>query len=160
MRCEEARELLEERQKEDWPAALQDHLAACSACADYGRDWRVAREGLWALAAEPVPEASIGFATRLIRGFDEAVTASQSEAFFERIGRRFVYGALMLTALLLMALATPSSGPVRGATTADLFLAQTEPVTSSGDPFFADEPSQNLPPGLEKGMNGPETGQK
>src|SRR3989442_15778311 len=116
MRCDEVRELLEELKTLELPAGVREHLAACAGCAAYARDWRLVRAGFVALAAEPVPEPSLGFAARLTRRLGEGVEGvKRTEQAFERAGRRMVYAALMLTLTVLLALVLPSSGPVREA---------------------------------------------
>ena len=64
--------------------------------------------------------------------------------FLERAGRRVVYATCVLALTLLLALALPSSGPLRGPTTAELYLAQSEEVTAGSIPIFTGElPSNN-----------------
>jgi hypothetical protein len=73
----------------------------------------------------------------LVRQLGELGKAPSVEDFFERVGRRFVYATLVLTFLTLLALALPSTGPIRGLTSADLpaqeaTLAYSDPIGENG----------------------------
>ncbi len=133
MRCEDVREQIDALWEEELTAEVRQHLAACGACEGYARDARVVRDGLRVLAEDAPPEASLGFAMRLLRQLD---TPSQEEtaAFLERVGKRFVYAAALLTLGLLLALALPASGPVRGPLP-DALMAQPEIVSARPDPL-------------------------
>jgi hypothetical protein len=79
----------------------------------------------------------VGFAERLVRQLGELGRAPSVAEFFERVGRRFVYATLALTFLTLLALALPSTGPVRGLSAADMpaqeaALAYSDPVAENG----------------------------
>ena len=139
MRCDEVRERLESFETGSIPAEIQDHLGRCPACQDVAKDLRMLWMGFRLVAKEPVPEASWGFAERLLRRWDEAQTKERSLAsLFEQAGRRFVYGTLVLTLLILLALVAPASGPVRGVTSVDLMAAQPETVNLRADPILGE----------------------
>jgi anti-sigma factor RsiW len=142
MRCEEVRKIFAEDWPEETPAAVREHLAGCPACDGLARDHRLVRAGFHALAAEPAPEPSWGFSTRLLRRLEES-PAQEGAEFLERVGRRVVYATFVLALTLLLALALPSSGPLRGPATAELYLAQSEIVTGGNDPIFAGELPEN-----------------
>jgi hypothetical protein len=144
MRCEEIREVVEAHAAHEIPAAAREHLTACPGCQAYARDWRLVRAGLGALAAEPVPEASLGFRARLLRRLEEAREASGAAGeFVERVGRRVVFATLLLALTVLLALVLPSAGPVRGAAAADPFPAQAEVASAENDPLFAPDYQDN-----------------
>jgi len=73
-----------------------------------------------------VPEASVGFAARLLRRLQEWEETGGRSEFFETVGRRFVYATLALTLVLLLSLVLPAYGPVRGFTGTDFLGMQTE----------------------------------
>lgn len=140
MDCENARRTVLDKW-EDVPAPVREHLAHCSACAAYIREASLLRLGFQALADEPVPEASWGFTERVLRRLDESARqAILAQEFFEAVGRRVVYAAGLLAFLLLLVLALPSSGPLRGPTTAELYMAQSEVSAVGSNPVFGDEP--------------------
>jgi hypothetical protein len=126
MECKELRDLVEEFWAGDSSPGAREHLARCAACQVYARDVRLVRAGFHALAAEPVPEASPGLAARVIRRLAQTPGQGVVEEFFEQVGRRFVYATLAVTLAFLLALALPSSGPVRGAETTDVLMSQPE----------------------------------
>ena len=144
MRCEEVRKIIAEDWPEETPAAVREHLAGCPVCDGLARDHRLVRAGFRVLAAEPVPEPSWGFSTRLLRRLEES-PAQEGAEFLERVGRRVVYATFVLALTLLLALVLPPSGPLRGPTTAELYLAQSESevVTAGNDPIFAGELPEN-----------------
>ncbi len=78
-------------------------IATCAWCA----------QGFSLLRQEEAPAPSLGFAERLVRQLGEMSRVPSMADFFERVGRRFVYATLALTLLALLALALPSTGPVR-----------------------------------------------
>jgi len=78
------------------------------------------------MAEEAVPEASVGFAARLLRRLQEWEETGGRSEFFETVGRRFVYATLALTLVLLLSLVLPAYGPVRGFTGTDFLGMQTE----------------------------------
>jgi anti-sigma factor RsiW len=131
---------------EDWPeeisAAVREHLAGCPGCDALAREYELVRAGFRALAAEPVPEPSWGFSTRLLRRLEKSPD-EEGAAFLERVGRRVVYASFLLALTLLLALALPSSSPLRSPTTADLYLAQAEVATAGAGPIFAGELPEN-----------------
>jgi hypothetical protein len=144
MRCEEFQEKLEELEALELSAPLHEHAAGCPACQVYARDWRVARAGLRLLAAEPVPEAPVGFAARLVRQLEGVAEGGRSsEEFLERAGRRFVYASLALALTLLLFLLLPSSGPLRAPTTADLYWAGPETFAAENDLVLSGDSSGN-----------------
>jgi anti-sigma factor RsiW len=134
MRCEDVREQVDELWAGEVPAETRVHLAACPACAEYLRDVRLVRTGLRLLAKDPAPEPTLGFAVRLVRRLRESAEQNAREAFFEYVGRRFVYATLVLAMFLVLALVVPSTGPVREAATPDLLIAEEEEVTVRPDP--------------------------
>jgi hypothetical protein len=138
MRCDEVRRIIVEDWPAEVPAAAREHLRSCHGCATLARDYELVRAGLRALASEPVPEPSWGFSTRLLRRLQESSEREGAE-FLERVGRRVVYATLLLTLTLLLALALPPSGPLRGPTAADLYLAQAEVVTAGNAPIYTGE---------------------
>ena len=125
MRCEEVRKSLLEGWSQDVEEPARTHLSACKECRLYARDLGLLRGGFQALAQELVPEPSWGFAERLLRRLEEgADTPNLAEEFFERVGRRVVYVAGTLALVLILVLAVPSSGPLRGPTAAELYWTQ------------------------------------
>lgn len=134
MRCEDVREKIEALWEEELPAEVRQHLAGCPACEACARDARLVRAGLRVLAEDVAPEASLGFATRLLRQLDAKSQDEAAAAFLERVGKRFVYAAALLTLGLLLALALPASGPVRGPLP-DTLMAQPEIVSARPDPL-------------------------
>ncbi len=144
MRCEEVRKTLLEGWLQDLAEPARTHLSGCPECRLYARDLGLLRGGFLALAREPVPEPSWGFAERLLRRLDEsAATQTFAEEFFERVGRRVVYVAGTLALLLLLVLAVPSSGPLRDATAAELYWAQSDVASVGNDAGFSDESLEN-----------------
>lgn len=145
MRCEEVRDALEELRAEELSPAVRAHLASCAACERYAEDWRLARAGLRALAREPLPEATLGFAARLARRLEETRELGRWGAdFLEQAGRRFVYATLLVTLMVMLALLLPPSGPL-GASEADLYPAVGEAVPPTADPIFADDSRDPAP---------------
>ena len=120
MRCNRIRENIDDYWQGGEEAEFRQHLAQCPACAEYYRDLRLVRAGLHLLKHEEGQEPSLGFAERLVRQLGEMGKAPSVADFFERVGRRFVYATLVLTFLALLALAVPSTGPVRGLTASDI----------------------------------------
>ena len=93
--------------------------------------------GFRLLSREEIVKPSLGFAERLVRQLGELGRAPSVADFFERVGRRFVYATLVLTFLALLALAAPSTGPIRGLSAADMpaqeaALAYSDPVAENG----------------------------
>lgn len=141
MRCDEIRQIIIEDWPAEIPAAVREHLAGCPGCEALVRDYGLVRAGFRALATEPVPEPSWGFSTRVLRRLAESPEQESGE-FLERVGRRVVYATCLLALTLLLALALPSSGPLRGPTTADLYLAQSEVVMAGNTPVYTGEFSE------------------
>ena len=145
MQCEEVREALEELRAQELSPTVRAHLVSCAACARYAEDSRLARAGLRALAGEPVPEATIGFAARLAHRLEGAGGPGRwAEEFLEQAGRRFVYATLFVTLMVMLALLLPSSWPL-GASETDLYPAVTEAVSAATDPIFADDSRDPAP---------------
>lgn len=146
MRCDDVQVMVEEASAiETMPASAREHLAECSACRAYVREWRLLRAGFQALAEEPVPEPSWGFVARLVRQLEEAVSSRRAGSeLIERVGRRFVYGTFVLAVAMLIALALPASGPWRAPASEEAYLVQPEVLTSDTDPLltgdFLDSP--------------------
>jgi hypothetical protein len=84
---------------------------------------------------EEAPEPTLGFAGRLVRQLGEMSKAPSVADFFEQVGRRFVYATLVLTFLALLALALPSTGPVRGLSAADIQMPGQEASLAYSDPM-------------------------
>ena len=101
----------------------------------YHRDLRLVRAGFHLWKREEAPEPSLGFAERLVRQLGEMSKAPSVADFFERVGRRFVYATLALTFLALLALALPSTGPVRGLSAADIQIPAQEASLAYSDPM-------------------------
>jgi len=137
MRCDEVRQVLEES-GDELPLTVGEHLAACPECRAFAEGWKAVRAGFRTLAEELVPEASIGFASRVTRRLEDlSNTGSFGKDYVERAGRRFVYAALLLTAMYVMALLLPSTGPLRSPASADLSLAKSEAFETYSDPAFS-----------------------
>jgi len=133
MDCKEIRNLVRERWGEELPAGAREHVSKCAGCEAYWRNARFLQAGFHALAEETPPEASFGFASRLVRRVqDWEATGARSE-FFETVGRRFVYATLALTLALLLSLTLPTSGPVRGVAGADFLGLQSHNQASQPD---------------------------
>ena len=66
-----------------------------------------------------------------------------AEEFFERVGRRVVYVAGTLALMLILVLAVPSSGPLRGPTAAELYWTQSDVASVGSDASFGDESLEN-----------------
>jgi hypothetical protein len=148
MDCKEIRNLVSELWGGELPAEAREHLSKCAGCEVFWRDARLVQAGFRALAEEAVPEASLGFASRLLRRLQEWEEKGARSEFFETVGRRFVYATLALTLALLLSLALPTSGPVRGVAGADFLGLQShsqawQPDVIGGD--FGD--SHDLIPG-------------
>jgi len=140
VRCEEVREILVESKPQEIPAPVEEHLSACAGCQEYARSWRLVSAGFEVLTEERVPDASLGFAARLVRRLEEARQGFGSGAeIWERAGRRFVYAALLLTLTMLLALLLPSSGPLRESAAADLYVAQADIASAENDPVLSPE---------------------
>src|SRR5579863_9576993 len=136
MRCEEFEERLGELESVDLPAPLREHAAGCAVCRGYLRDWRVARAGLRLLAAEPVPEVSVGFAARIVRQLEETAPVRASEEFLEHVGRRFVYASLALALTVLRVAVLDPSAPLHVAPGGASHCARHETFAEEND----DEP--------------------
>ena len=136
MRCGKVREGLLEG--EPWPTEFARHLETCPACASYVRDWQQLQTGLRGVAADPVPEPTIGFTARLLRRLQEATADERAlEVFLERAGRRFVSVALLAALLLVLAVLMPQSGPVSSLSAADGDPSRPEAVAARNYPVFS-----------------------
>jgi anti-sigma factor RsiW len=135
MRCEHIRERLDSLWEGEETAEVRRHLAACSACARAYRDLRLVRAGLRLWKREEAPEPTLGFAERLVRRLGELGQAPSVADFFEQVGRRFVYATLALTCLVLLAVALPSTGPIRGLSVADIQVPTQEASLAYSDPI-------------------------
>ncbi len=158
MRCEDVREKIDTLWGEEIPGDVREHLAGCRDCEGYARDARLIRSGFRLLAEDSAPEATLGFATRLLRQLQAPSPEEVAAAFLERVGKRFVYAAGLLTLGLLLALALPASGPVRGPLP-DTLMTQPEIVSARPDPLGgsdAPELRDILPPApTDASQNGP-----
>jgi hypothetical protein len=133
MDCKEIRDLVGERWGEELPAEAREHMSKCAGCEVYGRNARFLQTGFRALADEAPPDTSFGFASRLVRRLQEWEATGARSEFFETVGRRFVYATLALTLALLLSLALPTTGPVRGVAGADFLALQSHSQTSQPD---------------------------
>ena len=148
MECNEVRDRVNERWGEDLPVEAREHLSKCAACETYWHNARLLQAGFRALAEEEAPEASLGFASRLIRRLLEWEAKGAQSEFFETVGRRFVYATLALTLALLLSLALPTTGPVRGVAGADFLGLQSHSQASQPDVVGGDfGDSHDLIPG-------------
>ncbi len=159
MRCQEIREILEEFGVHALSAEARDHVMRCADCRATARHWGVLTAGFQALAQELPPEATTGFAERLCRLLGPVADAPRAWGeYLEAAGRRFVYAAFVFATLSVLALALPSTGPLRAPSSADLYMAQTD-VAPGSDAVFSPETSdaqEVLPrspnPGTENGQ--------
>ncbi|HXJ93039.1 MAG TPA: hypothetical protein VMT20_09170 [Terriglobia bacterium] len=136
MRCRQARQFVLEDGGRS--ARLEEHLSACPACAIYAREWTRLRSGMRGLALQAIPEPSLGFASRVVRSLQEASGAERAGEFFlERVGRRFVYAALLATLLLFGVLVVPRSSPVRSAPVAVANAVQPETIAAQNYPIYS-----------------------
>jgi len=133
MDCKAIRDLVGERWGEELPAEAREHMSKCAGCEVYWRNARFLQAGFHALAEATPPEASFGFASRLVRRLQEWDATGARSEFFETVGRRFVYATLALTLALLLSLALPSTGPVRGVAGADFLGLQSRNQASQPD---------------------------
>ncbi len=160
MRCRDVRDHINELWMGEAPLALREHLATCPVCDAWAREARRVGLGFLALAEEPAPDPTLGFAARLVRRLKETADQSAREVFMERAGRRFVYATLLMTLGLLLALVLPSSGPVRGPATADLLMAQPELVAARPNPVVGGDLQEDLDVLLDEVSNGQNKGLK
>jgi len=135
MRCEDIRARLDELWEGEATAEVRQHLAACAECARDHRDLRLVRAAFRLWKAEEIVAPTLGFHQRLVRRLGAFGNAPSLADFFEQVGRRFVYAALVLTSLVLLALALPSTGPVRGLSAADLQMPAQEALVAYSDPM-------------------------
>ena len=137
MRCDDIRDRLDDLWDGGEAPDIREHLTQCATCAGYLRDLRRVSAGFRLLHSEEIVEPSLGFAERLVRQLGELSRAPTVADFFERVGRRFVYATLALTFFALLALALPSTGPVRGLSASDMpaqeaALAYSDPMGENG----------------------------
>lgn len=148
MRCKEVQNELIESSGKQAPQ-LAEHLEHCLACRTFARDWRLTSWGFQAAAQEPVPEATLGFAERIVRLLKDPVSERRfGDQFLVGVGKRFVYAGLLVTLLLLLGLVLPSTGPLRGPTTAERYLARPETAAAWNDPLFSDDVQADQGAGL------------
>ncbi len=135
MRCDVVRKRIE--QEMELPAEMDLHLAACTACADYRRRWRLIRSGFAELGKQEPPEASVGFAERLVRRLGSVRDISPwGQSLIVEAGRRVVYATLFVALVLILGLVLPSSGPLRSPQAAQSILSEPEVATMSADQIF------------------------
>lgn len=137
MRCDDVRDLFDDLWEGGEAAGVRQHLVECTACAAYVRELRLVRAGFRLWKTEDAPAPSLGFGERLVRQLGELGKSASVTDFFESVGRRFVYAALVVTFLVILALALPPTGPVRGLTSADMpaqeaSLAYSDPMGETG----------------------------
>lgn len=148
MDCKEIRDLVSELWGDELPAEAREHLSKCAGCEVFWRDARLVQAGFRGLAEEAAPEASLGFASRVVRRLQEWEERGARSEFFETVGRRFVYATFALTLALLLSLALPTSGPVRGVAGADFLGLQSPSQASQPDVIGGDfGDSHDLVPG-------------
>lgn len=136
MRCKNAQDILISGGTD---ARVTEHLQVCPVCQGFARDYENLQEGWHALAARPAPEPSWGFAQRVLRRLEERPAgAGAEENFFERVGRRVVYAASFLALILLIALALPSSGPLRSPMPTEVIVSQSDRLNAA-EPVFTDD---------------------
>ena len=94
MRCDDIRDRLDELWDGQAAGEVRQHLAqwppvshTIATCAWCAR--------VQPVEAEEAPEPSLGFAERLVRQMGELSKSPSVADFFERVGRRFVYAALV-----------------------------------------------------------------
>jgi hypothetical protein len=144
MRCDDVRDLLNDTWDGEEPSEIRQHLAGCDSCAAFRSDLGLVRGGLALWKMDEAPSPSPGFADRLVRQLGNLGKAPSVAEFFERVGRRFVYGTLALTFLALLAFVVPSTGPVRALNAADIQMPEQEASLAYSDPMGAAGP-QELP---------------
>lgn len=148
MDCKTIRDLVIELWGGELPAEAREHLSKCAGCEVFWRDARLVQAGFRSLAEEAAPEASLGFASRLVRRLHEWEGKGARSEFFETVGRRFVYATLALTLALLLSMALPTAGPVRGVAGADFLGLQSQNQVSQPDVIGGDfGDSRDLNPG-------------
>jgi hypothetical protein len=138
MDCKQIRGLVSELWGGELSAEAQEHVSKCAGCEVFLRDARLVRAGFRALAEEAAPEASIGFASRVVRRLHEWDEKGSRGEFFEAVGRRFIYATLALTLALLLSMVLPTSGPVRGVGSADFLGVQADSQSSQPDVIGGD----------------------
>lgn len=138
MDCKDIRDLVSDLGAGALSPEAREHVSKCVGCGGVLRDARLVHAGFRALAEEAVPEASFGFASRLVRRLEEWKEKGSRSEFFETVGRRFVYATLALTLALLLGLVLPTSGPVRGVAGADFLGMQAESQSSQPDVIGGD----------------------
>ena len=138
MRCDDVRDRLDDLWDGGETAEVShEHLTQCAACASYHRDLRLGARGLPPIAVRRGRRALTGICRALGPPTGRTEQRASVADFFERVGRRFVYATLALTFLALLALALPSTGPVRGLSAADMpaqeaALAYSDPMAENG----------------------------
>jgi hypothetical protein len=135
MPCDDIRDRLDNLWEVEETPEIRRHLTQCTACKQYYRDLRLVHAGFRLWKRAEAPEPTLGFAERLVRQLGEISRAPSMAEFFERVGRRFVYAALVLTSLALLALAVPATGPVRGLSYADIYIPSQEASLANSDPM-------------------------
>jgi hypothetical protein len=138
MDCKEIRDLMSEQWGGELSAEGREHVNKCAGCEGLLRGARLVHAGFRALAEEAVPEASLGFSSRLVRRLQEWKEKGTRSEFFETVGRRFVYATLALTLALLLSIVLPTSGPVRGVAGADFLGLQSNSQASQPDVIGGD----------------------
>ena len=154
MRCKDVEAILYETEGETPAESVRQHLTACTHCRDTWRELRLLGAGFRVMAQDPVPEAMLGFGARVVRRLESAAEANQvAAAFFERVGRRFVLASLLLTMSFLLALALPSSGPLRGPSVDEPYITQPEQNLSTEAMVLGDDnaDSRNVSPANSTG---------
>lgn len=144
MRCKDVEAILYDIENESHSESALEHVRGCTRCRNTWKELRLLRAGFNVMARDPVPEAMLGFSARVLRRLDSAVDANRSAAeFVERVGRRFVLASLLLTMSFLLALALPSSGPLRGPSRDEPYISQPEQNLSTEATVLGDDYSDS-----------------
>jgi hypothetical protein len=147
MDCKEIRDIIGDLGAGELSSEARQHVGQCAGCKGYLSDARLVQAGFRALAEGAAPEASVGFASRLVRRLQQWKEEGAPSEFFETVGRRFVYATLALTLALLLSFVLPTSGPVRGVAGADFLGLQADTPSSQPDVIGGDVESHDWIPG-------------
>jgi len=148
MRCDDIRHRLNMNWDEELPSEVRRHVAECASCSAHHRDLRLLRAGFTLWQGEEPPAPSLGFPDRLVRQLGEISKAPSVGDFFELVGRRFVYATLTLALLAVLAVAVPSTGPVRALNVADVQVPAPAQEVSLAYSVPIEDPSVQESPDL------------
>lgn len=90
MDCNLIRDLVSDLWGGELPGEAREHVSKCEGCQAFMRDSTLLRAGFRALAEEPLPEASLGFASRLVRRLQDWRGTGVRSEFFETVGDSFM----------------------------------------------------------------------